>query len=120
MSLKLFILILVLITPFVGLVLTWFVEYKKLDELESYFSENECVQRNKRFWGRNQPVDKTMRLSVIIGFFTLPKVHVRRGDVTEQELDSVPRGLRCWVTWPFYFGAIWLLACCIGFVWQKW
>ena len=31
----------------VGLLL--FVEYTKLEELESYFSENEVVQRNKRF-----------------------------------------------------------------------
>ncbi len=33
---------------FLGLVL--FAEYTKLDELESYFSENEKVRRHKRFW----------------------------------------------------------------------
>ena len=50
MSLKLLILLLALSTPFVGLVLTWFVEYKKLDELESYFSENHAVERYYRFF----------------------------------------------------------------------
>ena len=120
MSLKLLILLLALSTPFVGLVLTWFVEYKKLDELESYFIDNDLVHSNKRFWGRNQPIDKTMRLSVIIGFFTLPKLHMRRGDVTEQELASVPQALRRWVTWPFYYGVLWLLCSCTWVIWKKW
>lgn len=42
---------------FLGLVL--FAEYTKLDELESYFSENEKVRRHKRFLEKksaNRPV----------------------------------------------------------------
>lgn len=120
MSLNTIFLILAFLSPFVLLGLDLFVKYKKLDELESYFSENEAVQRNKRFWRRNQLIDKTMRLSVLIGFLTQPNTHMKGGAVTARELASVPLALRRWATWPFYFGAVWLLACCIGLVWQTW
>jgi len=43
-----------------------FAEYTKLDELESYFSENEEVRNNKRFWRRNQWIDRQYRMMLIL------------------------------------------------------
>ncbi|WP_017479151.1 hypothetical protein [Pseudomonas sp. PAMC 26793] len=120
MSLGIAFVIVLFIEALVMLGADLFVKYKKLDELESYFSENDAIQRNKRFWRKNRLIDKTMRLSVIIGFLMQPQAHIKAGKVTAKELASVPLALRRWATWPFYFGIAWLLACCMGLVWQKW
>ncbi len=105
---------------FVCLGLTLYVEYKKLDELESYFSENETVQHYKRFWGRNKSIDKSMRLGVFVQFFVWPASYVKSGEVTREELDSVPLALKRWVTWPFYFSVIYVAAVLSWYVWRQW
>ena len=104
----------------VVLALILFAEYRKLDELESYFSENKAVQRNKRFWGRNKRIDRTMRMSIFIGFFMQPKTHIKSNEVTREELDSVPLALKRWATWPFYFSVIYFMALTTWVVWRKW
>ncbi|WP_339533349.1 hypothetical protein [Pseudomonas mucidolens] len=110
MTASTFILILLFVMPFVCLGLKLFVDYRKLDELERYFRGNEAVQRNKRFWGRNQVIDRTMRMSILIGFFMQPRTHVKNNDVTWKELNSVPLALKRWVLWPFYLSLMYGLA----------
>ncbi|VVO06534.1 hypothetical protein PS834_03102 [Pseudomonas fluorescens] len=120
MTASTFILILLFVMPFICLGLKLFVDYRKLDELESYFTENEVVQRNKRFWGRGQAIDRTMRVSILVGFFMQPKTHVKSNDVTWEELNSVPLTLKRWVLWPFYLSLIYGLAVTAWLVWCKW
>lgn len=112
--------ILLFVWTFVLLGLTLFVEYTKLDELERYFSENELVRDNKRFWRRNQPIDKFQRLSLIIQFLSMPKLHVKRGDVTEAELACVPLSLKRWALWPYRISMIWAIASAAWYVWYRW
>ncbi|NVZ86416.1 hypothetical protein [Pseudomonas yamanorum] len=119
MSLHGFTVILLGVWPFVFLGLKLFVEYKKLDELESYFSDNVLVRDNKRFWRRNQLIDRYMRLSLIVDFLSLPKLHIRRGDVTAAELASVPLSLKRWVLWPYRFGMAGFVGAGLWYVWIK-
>ncbi|NWB67323.1 hypothetical protein [Pseudomonas sp. I8001] len=106
--------------PFVFLGLKLFVEYRKLDELESYFIDNVLVRDNKRFWGRNKLIDRYKRLSLIVDFLSLPKLHIRRGDVTAAELASVPLSLKRWVLWPYRFGMVGFVGSGLWYVWIKW
>jgi len=89
-----------------------YVNYRKLDELESYFSENEVVQRNKRFWSGKMPYDKMMRMALLGSLFMIPGAYIRDGEMTEEEFNSVPSHLKRWVLWPDYLGIQWLV--CAG------
>ncbi|WP_428977824.1 hypothetical protein [Pseudomonas synxantha] len=73
-----------------------FAEYAKLDELESYFSENEKVLRHKRFREGNDPIDRYHRMSLMVDILSGPKAYLKAGLVTEAELASVPLTLKRW------------------------
>lgn len=105
---------------FVVLGLMLFAEYTKLDEVESYFSQNEMVRSNKRFWKRNQWIDKQYRMLLIFEFLSDSKRHVNAGDVTEAELAAVPSALKRWVVWPYYLLFIWIIATVVWTVWRRW
>jgi hypothetical protein len=98
----------------VGSGLTFYAECTKLEALESYFSENKLVCDNKRFWGRNKHIDRFHRMLLITEILGMPKMHVRRGNVTEVELASVPLSLKRWALWPFNFGMVWIAG---GILW---
>ena len=106
-------------SSFVLLGLMLFVEYTKLEEVESYFSQNEKVLSNKRFWRRNQWIDRQYRMMLMFDFLQDSKRHVKAGVVTEAELASVPLALRRWVVWPYYFGFVWLIAFVVWSVWRR-
>ena len=86
--------------------LTLYAEYTKLEALESYFSENKVVCDNKRFWGRNKHIDRFHRMLLITELLGMPKFHIKRGEVTEAELASVPLSLKRWALWPYHFGMV--------------
>ncbi len=97
--------------------LSLFVECTKLEALESYFSENKVVCGHKRFWGRNQHIDRLHRMLLIIQLLSLPKTHIKSGEVTEAELASVPLSLKRWALWPYTFGTIWFVSAIIWGIW---
>jgi hypothetical protein len=66
----------------VNLGLLFFAEYRKLDELERYFSENEKVRYHKRFWKRNQRIDRMYRLLLMFELLSDSKLFVKAGLVT--------------------------------------
>lgn len=105
---------------FVVLGLVLFAEYTKLDEVENYFSENEKVLTNKRFWGGGQRIDRQFRMLLMVEILWAPKRYVKAGLVTEAELVSVPLALKRWVLWPYYLGYIWLAATVVWYVWRRW
>lgn len=102
----------------VGLMI--FAEYTKLDEVESHFSQNERVRDNKRFWCRNQWIDRQYRMLLILAFFSDSKRYMAAGVVTGAELASVPLALKRWVVWPYYVGYIWALGTAVWIVWRWW
>ncbi|TFY84168.1 hypothetical protein DYL59_30525 [Pseudomonas kairouanensis] len=104
---------------FVFLGVSRFVEYKKLDELESYFSENETVRRHKRFWGRNQRIDRYHRMGLMIDFLSHPKHFVKAGVVTAAELESVPLALKRWALWPYRLGYCLIALAVIEYFWIR-
>ena len=97
-----------------------FVEYTKLDELESYFSENEKVLRYKRFWKRNQRIDRFHRMWLMIDILSTPKAFLKASLVTEAELASVPLALKRWALWPYCVSYIWIVTAGIWYVWFNW
>ena len=105
---------------FVVLGLMLFAKRTKLDELESYFSENEEVRNNKRFWRRNQWIDRQYRMMLIFEYLADSKRHVKAGLVTEAELASIPLALKRWVLWPYYLAFIWAIATVVWSVWRRW
>ncbi len=104
----------------VFLALLIYAAYTKLDEVESYFSQNEKVRSTKRFWRRNQWIDRQYRMMLMFEFLQDSKRHLKAGVVTETELASVPLALRRWMVWPSYFGFIWLIALVVWTVWRRW
>ena len=112
------------IVNFVGVLvllgLMLFAEYTKLDELESYFSENEKVRRHKRFWKRNQRIDRYHRMGLMIDILSTPKAFLKEGLVTEAELASVPLALKRWALWPYRVSSIWIVTTAIWYVWFHW
>lgn len=104
---------------FILLGLMLYAEYTKLDELESYFSENECVRRHKRFWKRNQRIDKFYRMGLMIDFLSDSKRFVKAGLVTEDELALVPLALRRWALWPYRISHIWAVGTVIWAIWYR-
>ncbi|WP_455883604.1 hypothetical protein [Pseudomonas putida] len=104
----------------VGSGVTLYVEYTKLEELESYFSENKVVCNHKRFWGRNQHIDRFHRMLLINQILSMPKSYIKSGEVTEAELASIPLSLKRWALWPYNCAIIWLVSAIIWNIWYGW
>ena len=120
MDFKLILAIFLFAGTFVFAGLTLYAECTKLEALESYFSENKLICDNKRFWGRNQRIDRFYRMLVISEMLAMPNMHIKRGDVTEAELASVPLSLKRWALWPFNFGMVWIAGCVLWTVLYGW
>ena len=104
----------------VGLGFMFYAEYTKLEALESYFSENEIVCNNKRFWGKNRRIDRFHRMLLINDLLSMPKFHMKRGDVTEVELAAIPLSLKRWALWPYRLGMIWAVGMVVWSIWRWW
>ncbi len=109
--------IVVFVGTFIVLGLILYAEYTKLDELESYFSENEKVCRHKRFWKRNQRIDRFHRMGLMIDILSTPNAFLKAGLVTEAELASVPLALKRWALWPYRVACVWFVASCVWYIW---
>ncbi|MHA4979339.1 hypothetical protein [Pseudomonas sp. NFPP28] len=72
----------------------------KLEEVESYFSENSEVRKLQQRW-ENQRFPRFSRMCLMIDILSMPKRHVKDGVVTEAELASVPLPLRRRFVWLF-------------------
>lgn len=112
--------ILVMVGGVTSFGLMLFAEYRKLDELESYFSENKLVQDRKRFWCKNQRVDRYHRMALMVDFLSMAKRHVKAGVVTEAELAAVPLSLKRWALLPYRFGMVWAVGIGVWEVWRWW
>ncbi|XMB50811.1 hypothetical protein QQ999_05700 [Pseudomonas fluorescens] len=105
---------------FVVFVLIVFAEYAKLDELESYFSENEKVLRHKRFREGYDPIDRYHRMSLMIDILSGSKAFLKAGLVTEAELASVPLTLKRWALWPYRLADVCIIEIIVWEVWRRW
>lgn len=102
--------IVMVIGTFVVLALMFYAGRTKLDELESYFSENAEVGKRQQRWTRNRRVDRFNRMGLMIGILRTPKDSVKTGLVTEAELASIPLALKRWAVWPFRLVMIWAIS----------
>ncbi|WP_426101363.1 hypothetical protein [Pseudomonas sp. PSPC3-3] len=105
------------IGTFVVLGLMLFAKRTKLDELESYFSENAEVRKRKQLWGPNLRFGGFHRMGLMIDILLMSKRYVKEGLVTEEELACVPLSLKRWAVWPYCLAMI--LAISWGY-WCSW
>jgi hypothetical protein len=103
----------------VSIGILWYLKYRKLDEIESYFTENVELQRNKQFWYWNKDIDKEWRVGFVMLYLVLPKEFIRRGEVTQEELASIPPSLKRWFIWSFYWGTLSVIAMFAWLIWAK-
>ncbi|WP_339418037.1 MULTISPECIES: hypothetical protein [unclassified Pseudomonas] len=108
--------IVMVIGTFVVVGLMCYATRAKLDELESYFSENVEVLKLQQRW-RNRRLARFNRMCVMISILTMPKRHVKDGFVTEAELAAIPLALKRWAVW-LYRLAIFLAA--YWGLWSTW
>ena len=102
---------------FVVLGLMIFAKHTKLDELESYFSENAEVRKRKQLLGPNPRFGGFHRMGLMIDILLMSKRYVKEGFVTEEELACVPLSLKRWAVWPYRLAMI--LAISWGY-WCTW
>jgi hypothetical protein len=96
----------------IAIPLVLYADYVKLPELEKYFEGNEIVQLNKVRWPSKLPMHRAFRMGQISNFLSLSRRYIRLGDVTEEEVASVPLSLKRWATWPYYF--LYQMFMCMG------
>ncbi len=112
--------IVLIVGMLVLLALMLYAQCAKLEQLESHFSENEHVRRHKRFWKRNQRIDRFHRMGLMIDMLSMPKAVLKEGLATEAELAAVPLALKRWALWPYRVSYIWIVLICIWYVWREW
>lgn len=102
--------IVMVIGTFVVLGPMLFAARTKLEELESYFSENAEVRKYQQRWGRGQRFVRFSRMGLMIDILRAPKRAVKDGLVTEAELAAVPVALKRWAVWPYRLVMIWAIS----------
>ncbi|WP_248768512.1 hypothetical protein [Pseudomonas sp. MWU12-2345] len=110
---------LVLLLIFFGLGLSAYVAKTKLDLAEVYLKDNVVVMAERRYWRGNSYNDRMARTFAIGGLFVFSTRCIRRGWLTEQELESIPITLRRWFVVPFYLGMLFLSIAIIYWGWQQ-
>jgi len=103
----------------VSLWILWYLKYRKLEEIERYFTKNIELQRNKRFWSWNKDIDRKWRVSFVTMYLVASKELIRRGEVTEDELATIPSALKRWFVWNFYWGTLQVIGVFTWIVWTK-
>ena len=102
--------IVMVIGTLVAVLLMRYAARTKLDELESYFSENAEVRKLLQRW-ENQRFARFNRMCLMISILTTPKQHVKDRFVTEAELASIPIALKRWAVGlyrlAFFLAAYW-------------
>ncbi len=99
-----------IIGTFVVLGLMLYAGRTKLDELESYFSENAEVRKYWQRRERNQQLNRGNRMALLIDILRTPKRSVKDGLVTEVELAAIPLALKRWAVWPYRLVMFWAVS----------
>lgn len=92
---------------FIVLGLMLFAGRTKLEELESYFSENAEVRKYQQRWRPNQRFVRFNRMGLMIDIHRRPERSVKEGLVTEAELAVIPLSLKRWAVWPYRLVMFW-------------
>jgi len=103
--------VLFLFFAFFGTGLLVYLAKTKLDVAEAYFKDNATMIGHHRWWGGNSYNSRIMRVYFVGSFFMFPKLYIRRGLLTEQELEPVPIALQRWFKLPQYLGILFILLC---------
>jgi len=103
--------VLFMFSSFFSIGLLAYLAKTKLDMAEAYFKDNVTMIGHHRWWGGNSYDSRVMRVLFVGSFFMFPKLYIRRGLLTEQELELVPIALQRWFKLPQYLGILFILLC---------
>lgn len=70
----------------------------------------------KRAWGKGRFFPRWLLFGTISGILAMPGIHLKRGELDEQELDSFPRTLRrrVFIANAMMYGAALIVLCVVG------
>jgi len=111
MALKTVVAVLFFFLTLLGTGLLAYLAKTKLDVAEAYFKDNEWMIGHHRWWGGNSYNSRIMRVYFVGSLFMFSKLYIRRGRLTEQELEPIPIALQRWFKIPQYIGILFIFLC---------
>jgi len=105
-----------LLAPFVigfsGMLMILVMAYRNLDLILHTFPHSGYVLRQKMLWGSSGLYSRFILTSSLAAVALFPKGHIKRGDLLESEVRSLPRFIKhrmviAW--WLCFAGMAWLL-----------
>lgn len=96
--------------------LTFFVMFKKLDAAERYVEHSDYLIAHKRIF-RNAPSEgRQVRVVAMATIILMPKVLQWRRLVRAEDVEKIPRHLKCWMVIPSLIGFISITVMCISWL----
>ncbi|MBY8944778.1 hypothetical protein J1G35_02810 [Pseudomonas sp. SH10-3B] len=99
-------------------ILSVFLAYRRLDEMETRLSKCKLVTFSKGFWG-NSIRGRMVRLCVVMSTVAMPWWNIKRGTVDRQQVQDFPRGLKR-VLQGMTIGGIIFMSVAIADTFYKW
>ncbi|MCQ4312826.1 hypothetical protein NAV33_13095 [Pseudomonas stutzeri] len=105
-----------LLAPFVigfsGMLMILVMAYRNLDLILHTFPNSQYVLRQKILWGKKGLYSRFILTSSLAAVALFPKGHIKRGDLLESEVRSLPHFIKhrmviAW--WLCFAGMAWLL-----------
>jgi hypothetical protein len=104
-----------LLAPFViglsGVFMILVMAYRNLDMILDKFPNSQYVRRQKMLWGDSGPYSRFILTSSLAAVALLPKGHIKRGELDENEVRNLPHSIKrrmvvAW--WLCFVGMAWL------------
>lgn len=87
-----------------NLALMLIAQFLKLNEAENYLQSNAQIVNEREKWRSLHAAGRSARFSDVAHLLMFPKRSIRKGRITQQELDAMPKRLRFWMTAPMFLG----------------
>ncbi|WP_242176543.1 MULTISPECIES: hypothetical protein [unclassified Pseudomonas] len=96
--------------------LTFCVMFKKLDAAERYVEQSDYVNMHRRIF-RNAPFEgRQVRVFAMATIILMPKVLQWRRLVRVEDVDKIPRRLKCWMVIPTLIAFTSVTVMCISWL----
>ncbi|MBO0369870.1 hypothetical protein ACQJ0O_24230 [Pseudomonas shirazensis] len=98
---------------FMSILIAW---GRDLERMLGALQSSVWLDTQKRMWGNERLFSRWLLFGTISGILAMPGIHIKRGELDEQELDSFPRSLRQRVLTAnaMMYGAALILLCVAG------
>jgi len=84
------------VTALLGMILNAYLAYSRdFDRMLSALQSSLWLDLQVRIWGTSSYVSRWILLGTISGLLAWPNIHIKRGQLDEQEVRDFPRALKC-------------------------